>query len=252
MIDASTDDTIHWFDNKTYSRKASSAVNELFHHFFGKNPVYPSLLIYNRETAGFTFKGFKNRYELRCILVYFSEEIDKTTPYELWANAYHIAYPPLGTAKTLKSPIHWHTLKEALALQKQKPKGLFINWYAHLNVGSLVMLFNAFEDPRVAKYLNEHFYCVRLDAQTKDTLYWDKPYYNDPAKGKFNQLALLQLQEKMKFPSLLFFDKNRKLIAIQQSYLGLLNFFAFANYAGSGSYRTMKLPEFIKTFKADF
>jgi len=252
LIDVTTKDTIQWFDDKTYSRKATGNVNDLVTHLFGRKPVFPTLLIFNKETAGFTFIGFKNRYEMRCILVYFSEEVDKTTPFELWAQAYRVAFPAIGMPDALKSPIHWHTLKEALALQKIKPKGLFINWYARLNVSSFVMLFNAFENPKLAKYLNDHFYCVSLDAQTRDTLYWNKPYYNEPGKGKFNQLALEQLQDNMKFPALLFFDRNKKLIYKQQSYLGPLNLFALANYAGSGSYKTIKLKDYLKTFPTDF
>jgi thioredoxin-related protein len=248
-IDATSNDSIKWFDHKTYTRKESNPVNDLIPHLFRGKPVFPSLILYTTETEGFTFNGFKNRYEMRCILVYVAEEINKTTRFDLWLKAYKNTYPTFGPAQPLKSPIQWHSLKEALELQKKKPKGLFINWYARLNVGSLVMLHNAYEDPTVAKYLNEHFYCVSLDVHSKDTLYWDKPYYNEPDKGKFNQLALEQLQDNMKFPSLLFFDKERKLIAMQQSYLEPVNLFAFANYAGSGSYRTMTFQSFIKTFK---
>jgi len=251
-IDVTTADSIEWFDQKKYALRTGSPFNELAIHLLGEKPVCPSLLFFNLEKAGSTFKGFKNRYEMRCILVYFFEEVDKTTPFELWAKAYQITYPPFGPPKNLESPIKWHSLKEALALQKKNPKGLFINWYARLNVGSMVILFNAFENPKVAKYMNEHFYCVRLDAHSKDTLYWDKAYFNEPLKGKFNQMALKQLDEKMKFPALLFFDKNRKLTVIQQCYLGPLNFLALASYAGSGSYKTIKFKDFIKTFKADF
>ncbi|NVO18187.1 MAG: DUF255 domain-containing protein [Bacteroidetes bacterium] len=251
-LDINTKDTIQWFDNKAYPCKPYAAYNDLVLHLLGKKPATPAILIYNKESAGFTFKGYENRYELRCILVYFSEDVYKTTPYELWSKAYKVAFPPMGTPNPLKSPIHWKSLKQALALQKTKPKSLFINWYARLNVSSFVMLYNTFEDPKLAKYLNEHFYCVSLDAQTKDTLYWGRPYRYEPAKSRFNQLAVEQLQDNMKFPALAFFDSSRKMIVLQQSYLGPLNLFALANYAGSGSYKSMKLKEYLKKFNVDF
>lgn len=248
-IDVTTTDTIHWFDQKTYTCKANGAVNDLIPMLLGEKPASPALLFLNPGSSSFTFKGFKNRYEIRCILVYFYEEINKTTPFESWVQAYMVAYPSFGLPKSLENPIKWHTLEEALALQKKSPKGLFINWYARLNVGSTVMLFNAFEDPKVAKYLNENFYCVRLDAQTKDTLFWDKAYFNEPVKSRYNQLALKQLGENLKFPALLFFDKSLNLIVDKQYYLGTQKMQALVNYAGSGAYRNVNFEDYCKSFK---
>jgi thioredoxin-related protein len=246
-----TDSAIQWFNGKTYYRKPGEVVNSIVNEVLGKNPVYPSLLFFNKENSGIAMKGYKSRYEMRSILVYFAEEINRTTPFHLWHQSYQVAYPMINMPKMLDNPIKWHTLSEALELQKKEPKLLFINWYARLNVGSQVMLFNAFENPTVAEYLNKNFYCVRLDAQTKDTLVWDKSYVNLMKPDKFHELARTQLGDSYKFPSFLFYDQNKKELFKQQSYLGPLNFYALVNYIGSGAYKTKKLTEFIKTFKAD-
>ncbi|MBK7030626.1 MAG: DUF255 domain-containing protein [Bacteroidales bacterium] len=246
-----TDSAIQWFNGKTYFIKKGDQVNSIVTEVLGKEPVYPSFLFFSKENSGIVMKGYKSRYEMRSILVYFAEEINKTTPFHLWFQSYQVAYPMINMAKMLENPIKWHTLSEALELQKKEPKLLFINWYARLNVGSQVMLFNAFENPTVAEYLNKNFYCVRLDAQTKDTLVWDKPYFNLMKPEKFHELATLQLGDSYKFPSLLFFSPDKKEIYKQQSYLGPLNFYALINFVGSGAYKTKKLAEYIKTFKAD-
>jgi thioredoxin-related protein len=138
-----------------------------------------------------------------------------------------------------------------LKLQKSKPKDLFITWHSRLNVGSLVMLYNAFEDSVVASYMNDHFYCVRLDAQTKDTLFWNKEYVNLNRDDRFHQLALEQLEENMKFPALIFYDINKNLIIRQHSYLGSVNFYMLASYVGSGAYRTQNFQEYRKSFKVE-
>jgi thioredoxin-related protein len=252
FIDTESNDTLQWFDNKTYTTRESASPSSLSAHLLGRKPVFPTVLIYNKETAGFTFRGYTDRYEMRCVLVYFTEDVYKTTPYELWAKAYKHAFPTFGSPDALKSPIQWHPLNEALALQKKHPRPIFINWYARLNVSSFVMLYNTYEDPKLAEYMNAHFYCVSLDAQTRDTLYWDKAYQYIPAKAKFNQLAVTLLEGKMKFPGLMFFDPQKKLIICEQTYLGPLNLFTMANYAGSGSYKTVSFSDFMKTYKPDF
>jgi len=246
---AATDSAIDWFDGKQYFRKKGQEYNELVAQVLGEKTVLPSMLFLNDEKSGIVMAGFKTRYEMRCLLMYFGEQIDKTTPYPLWFKAYQLAYPQINLPKATTNPIHWISLEEALEKQKQEPRMLYINWYARLNAGSMVMLYNAYENPKVAEYLNKHFYCVRLDAQSKDTLVWGKPYYNEKKEDKYHELARLQLENNFKFPSHLFFDKQMKLIHKQQSYLGPLNFYALINYLGSGSYTSKTLKEYIKTFK---
>lgn len=246
------DTAVYWFNQKTYRRTTNSANNDIIAQLLGEKASFPTLLFFNEQNTGAMFKGFRSRYEMRCLLVYFAEGVDKTTPYNLWLQAYNVAYPPLNMPKNLENPIHWISLKEALKLQKTSPRLIFITWTAHLNVGSTVMTYNAFEDPRVARYMNDHFYCVKLDAQTNDTLVMGKVYVNGHKPDRYHQLATAQLEGKMIFPSLLFLDTEKKVVVKQQSYLGPLNFFALANYAGSGAYKTQTLHEFRKSFKPDF
>lgn len=246
-----TDSTIHWLNGKTYYKKPKQEYNSLVFEVFGEHPSIPSLLFFNKESSGIVMKGFRSRYEMRCLLSYFAEEADKTTPYHLWQQSYKVAFPPINMPPMLENPIKWVSLQEALELQKKDPRILLINWYARLNVGSQVMLYNAFENPTVAEYLNKNFYCVRMDAQTKDSLFWDKKYINPAKPDRYHDLARLQLDESYKFPTFVFYNSNKQLLFKQQSYLGPLNFYALVNYMGSGAYKTKKLSEYIKTFKAD-
>lgn len=240
--------SIYWFNQKIYTRKPASRYNDLAFNVFGDKPIMPSFLFFNKESSGLVFKGFRSRYEMRCLLVYISEEIDKTTPYSLWFQSYRVAYPMINLPDALKHPIHWITLDEALEKQKTEPKKLFIYWSARLNVGSTVMVYNAFENVKIADYMNEHFYCVRLDARTEDTLFWKKTMINRKQEDKFHDLALEQLNGEMKFPSLLFYDAGQNLLFKQQSYLGPLNFYALANFIGTDSYRKTDLKTYLKTF----
>lgn len=249
-IKATDKSDIVWMDGKTYSMPADAKLNDLVPHLLGPQPVFPSLLFYNTSTAGFLFKGYRDRYELLCLLTYFSEEIDKTTPYDLWAKAFLKAFPPSGKATTPVTLINWKTLAEVNELQKTAPRPLFIVWYSHFDASSKVMMFNTFEDERNATYLNDNFYSIKMDVQNHDSLFWKKPFIYQRG-DKFHPLAVEQMDGKLKVPTLLFYTPEGERISILQSYLGPLNLYALANYAGSGAFRTQKLQEFIRTFKAE-
>ncbi|MBK7214502.1 MAG: DUF255 domain-containing protein [Bacteroidales bacterium] len=249
-IKANDKSDLVWMDGKTYSLPADGKLNDLVPHLLGPQPVFPSLLFYNTSTAGFLFKGYRDRYELLCLLTYFSEEIDKTTPYDLWAKAFLKAFPPSGKATTPKTVINWKTLAEVNELQKTAPRPIFIAWYSHFDASSKVMMFNTFEDERNATYLNDNFYSIKMDVQNHDSLFWKKPYIYQTG-DKFHPLAVEQMDGKLKVPTLLFYTPEGERISILQSYLGPMNLYALANYAGSGAFRTQKLQEFIRTFKVE-
>jgi len=245
------DTLLSWFNGKSYHRNDTSIINDLIPHVLGNGFEYPSFLFLNRDSSGIAFKGFRSRYEMRCLLAYIAEEVDRTTPYHLWFQAYRVAYPVINMPDTLRNPIQWLTLEEALAKQKKNPKNLYITWYKRLNISSQVMLFNAFNHPKITEYMSKNFYCVRLDAKTADSLYWDKRYYAKGTENEFHDLAMLQLDNKMIFPAHLFYGKDSKLILRQHSYLGIVNFYALVNYIGSQAYKSKSLKEYIRSFKPD-
>ena len=249
-IDVS-DTSVLWFDNKVHHITDTSHYNNIANKVLGNEMKFPSLLMMNKENTGIVFKGFRSRYEMRSVLAYIAEEVDKTTPYNSWFQAYQVAYPSINLAQNPETPIEWLSLEKALELQKKDPKILFITWYARLNIGSQVMVFNAFAHPRIRDYMKKHFYCVRLDAQTDDTLFFKNQYVNPMKEDRFHDLAVFQLENNMKFPSHVFYDRYKKLIFRQQSYLSTINFYALVNYIGSGTYKTKGLKDFIKTFKPD-
>ena len=148
--------------------------------------------------------------------------------------------------------VHWLPLNEALKLNKEKPKGIFLTFYNKSNAASSVMLVNAFSHNKMAAYLNDNFYCVRLDAQTTDTLIWDKAYYNKHEKGNYHELAQTMMKSNMQFPSIFFFDGTNRLILNESSYLSPEALYILSNYVVSGSYKTKAFADFMKAFKFEF
>ena len=66
--------------------------------------------------------------------------------------------------------VNWISLAEAQEKIKNEPKTIFIDFSAEWCGWCKVMDKNTFSDAGVAAYMNEHYYSVRLDYDSKEQL----------------------------------------------------------------------------------
>lgn len=250
-FDASSEEAVNFLDDKIYKKDPLKKDHDLITLLLGAKPIIPTVMIYNDKAIGFAFNGYKNQYDMICALIYIAENVEKNTRYEIWAPAYFKTYPPGKSNNQTALGIHWLSLKEALRLNNEKPKKIFLTWYTKWNASSSVVLFNALNQPKVVEYMNQNFYCVRLDAQTADTLVWDKTFVNKNESHHYHDMALAMMKGKMQFPSYFYFDATKKLILNKQFYLSPEEFFMLSNYVGSESYKTIKLADYLKNFRIE-
>ena len=251
-IDIGSKADITFMDGKVYKKDPSKPYHDLATLLLGDKPKAPTVLLFDDKNTPYSFKGYKNHYDMLCQLVYIAENVQKTTRYNIWAPAYFRTFPPDQKANRIPLAINWLTLEEALKLNSEKPKGIFLTYFTKSSAASSVMLVNAFSHKQVAKYLDENFYCVRLDAQTSDTLIWDKEYYNTHGTGNFHDLAKIMMKDQMQFPSIFFFDHTNRLILSENLYLSPEAMYMLSNYVVSESYKTKAFADYIKTFKFEF
>jgi len=251
-IDINSKADITFMDGKVYKKNPAKPFHDLATLLLGENPEAPTVLLFDDQNTPYAFKGYKNYNDMLCQLVYVSENVQKTTRYNIWAPAYFRTFPPDKKANRIPLAINWLSLEEALKLNSKSPKGIFLTFFTKSSAASSVMLVNAFSHNQVAKYLDENFYCVRLDAQTLDTLIWDKEYYNSRRAGNYHDLAKIMMKDHMQFPSIFFFDPTNRLILSENLYLSPEAMYMLSNYVVSESYKTKAFADYIKTFKFEF
>ena len=93
------------------------------------------------------------------------------------------APPKTKTTKTSKestpkantiaeNKITWLTWNEMVKLNEKNPKKIFIDFYTSWCGWCKVMDRNTFEDSIVAKLMMKDFYCVKFDAERRDTIHF--------------------------------------------------------------------------------
>ena len=76
----------------------------------------------------------------------------------------------IGTSAFAQEKIQWISFEDAVERCAKEPKMVFIDVYTDWCGWCKRMDQSTFVNPVIAKYMNEHFYCVKFDAERQDTL----------------------------------------------------------------------------------
>src|ERR1700757_1112172 len=97
------------------------------------------------------------------------------------AGLFIIVVTVLATWSFVASPkensVHWLTVAEAQKAYQQNPKPILIDVYTGWCYWCKVMEKETYSKDSVADYINEHYYAIRLDAETKDSIIWKGTHY---------------------------------------------------------------------------
>jgi thioredoxin-related protein len=153
------------------------------------------------------------------------------------AQTEHEKYDPNG--------IHWMSFEQAVALNDKAPKKIFIDTYTQWCGWCKRMDASTFKDTAVVRYMNDHFYAVKLDAETKDTIRFKGKEFVYKSEYKSNELALSLLQGKMSYPSFIFMDEKYQLLTPLPGYQTPEQLIPILKYFGEDIYKTKKWEEYV-------
>jgi thioredoxin-related protein len=153
-----------------------------------------------------------------------------------------------------KSAVNWLTFEEAVAKSKTEKRKIFIDVYTDWCGWCKVMDKNTFNEPLIAKILNEQFYPVKFDAEQKEDVQFDgktfkfMPYGN---KGS-HQLAMALLNNQMAYPTVVFLDEEFRMIQPLQGYQKAPEFHKIIQFIGFDHFKTEKWETFQSTYKSPY
>ncbi len=114
------------------------------------------------------------------------------------------------------SPIKWYSIEEAEELNKKQPRTLLIDFYTDWCGWCTHMMKTTFANPGLAAYINNNFYPVRFNAETKDSImYRDTMYYNTGTGNKpTHNLAKKLLDGRLSYPTIVYIDTDNRKLAV--------------------------------------
>ncbi|HEY8399664.1 MAG TPA: DUF255 domain-containing protein [Cytophagaceae bacterium] len=245
-FNAETKDTIVWQGTTYYNKEASQRpTHQLAYKLLGNNLSYPTTVFMTGDFQNTSVvPGYLEAKTIAPILVYYNEKLFTQAN----INEYMAYFDSTFNKKpVLKKEVKWYGMQEALELNKQHPKKIFVHLEENNCVTCRVMDSTTYRHPVVADYLNENFYPVRFHVMSKDTLeILNQKLVNT---GSYHQLATAALKEQFKFPAILFFNERNELIMPVPQYFTPQNMEPVLHYFKNDKYTQMPFPDFLKDFK---
>lgn len=145
-----------------------------------------------------------------------------------------------------KAGIEWMDFKSALTKSSTEPKKIFIDVYTGWCGWCKRMDATTFEDPKVVAYMNKHFYAVKLDAETRDTIVFkDKPYVFKP-EYRANEIAAIFLNGQMSYPTSVYLDEKSDPIGPVAGYMTEKQLLPVLKYFAEDLYKTTKWDDYVR------
>jgi len=110
----------------------------------------------------------------------------------------------------VKNKITWLTIEEAYALNKEEPRKIFIDVYTDWCGWCKKMDRDTFSDPKVAEYVNENFYAVKLDAEDQGEIVF--------AQDTTTQQMLARSMGVSGYPTIVYMKEDFKTIHVVPGY----------------------------------
>jgi thioredoxin-related protein len=153
--------------------------------------------------------------------------------------------------KDNSSLVHWITFDEAYKQCKLNPRPILIDVYTTWCGPCKMMSAQTFNHPAIAKYINDNFYAVKFDAESKDSVKFDNYIFvsSDPSNPKApHQFAASILDNQLAYPSIVFLNNQIQRIDILKGFMPANQFDPIIHYYGSGDYQTTRWDDYKTKF----
>ncbi len=140
----------------------------------------------------------------------------------------------------ISAQVKWYSIEEAVELNKKEPRKFMIDVYTDWCGWCKVMDKNTFNNEIIAKYLNEKYYPVKLNAEQKDSIIFKDKTYKYVASGNrgVHEFAYALLGGNMSYPSVVFLDENYNGLTVEKGYIKPPRFDMILKFIGGDHYKS--------------
>jgi len=150
-----------------------------------------------------------------------------------------------------KAEVKWYTFEEAVELNQQEQRKIFIDVYTDWCGWCKKMDTVTFSHPIIAQLLNEKYYAVKFDAESRDTInFAGQQFINQGNSSRsLHQLARALLQDKMSFPSIAYMNENNQLLTAVPGYYEPEKLEPILHYFAEDAYKSQSFQEYRNKFQ---
>jgi len=147
-----------------------------------------------------------------------------------------------------KGGINWMTWDEVQVAMKKQPRKVLVDVYTDWCGWCKVMDKKTFSNPEVIKYMNEHFYAVKFNAEAKEDIMFLGKQYSFAEEHNANALAAQLMQGQMSYPTIIIMEENFGNPQPLPGYQPVPQLEMVLKYLANGTYKTVKFEDYSKSF----
>ncbi|HOY32792.1 MAG TPA: DUF255 domain-containing protein [Bacteroidales bacterium] len=145
----------------------------------------------------------------------------------------------------------WYSFEEALELNKKNPKKIFVDVFTEWCGWCKKMDASTFADSIIRNYMAQHYYPVKLDAERKDTVFFNGSYYVNPSPGaprSSHQLAVALLQGRMQYPSFVILNEKFEILNTIIGFKSAKDLEPILHFFGDNAFEKTTFAKYAETF----
>lgn len=243
-FNAETRDTVYYRDTIFVNRgEGLRAAHDFAIRMLGQRLSYPTTVFVTGDYQQLVAPGYMEVKDMEPLLVYVVENVFRFAAYDDFKIVFHSAF---RSNQTTSAPASL-SFDQFAELKKDTAKKTLIFLHTNWCISCRAMQLAVFSDTAVARIINEHFYLIYLDAETRTPIAWNgKMFTSENNSNPFHPVIHEITGGGFQLPSLIIFDEN-------QQRIDRLNYFTTAahlnlvlTYYGENIYRTMSWQDFLQ------
>jgi thioredoxin-related protein len=153
-----------------------------------------------------------------------------------------------GGAELASGAVEWMTVEQAVDKLQQEKRPVLIDLYTSWCGWCREMDRKTYSSKKVAAYLAEKFYTVKVDAETRAVISWQGRTYGYSPQYRSNEFALYLTHGRLEFPTTIIITPGDAPQAIP-GFMEPGDLEPVLKYFGEGAYKTQGFDEYMKGFK---
>lgn len=148
--------------------------------------------------------------------------------------------------------LDWKSLPEAELAYKQQKRPILVDLYTNWCGWCKVMDKKTYSNKNVISYLQEKFYAVKLNAETKESVSWSGKIYQFNPSYKTNDFALFVTQGHLAYPTTLIIPADGSSPQAIPGYMTPKEIEIILKYFGENKYGKISFESYQKEFTSNW
>lgn len=156
----------------------------------------------------------------------------------------------IHTANPQSEKIKWLSWEEVVEKSKYKKKKIVVDVYTQWCGWCKRMDQTTFTNPFIISYVNQHYYPVKFDAETKADILFNGKTYRFVKNGMrgYHELAAQITRGRLSYPTFVFLDETFEVIQSIPGYRSVGEFETILTYFGTNSHKTTPWESYHRNY----